>query len=628
MTTQVTPQSSSALEAPAGDTTVRSVRSRIEWLGLAALGIVAVLVFWVFDALPFQDLPAHAGLIAMRHRYAESSFEQRFYVLAPHVGPYSLFRFLGEVFVRVVGPLGAVRALATLPVIATPLALLFARRRLYEDHSPAFGFIGLTLSFSLMTLLGFASYLLGVAVMLVGLTLWLELLVAADDGAPNLRRREFVMAVFTPFIFVAHGHAFVLFLVCAGVACLAAGNVRERLMRLWVLAPAVGLAAWVAWIERGTTTPPGSLPVVPRLAPLFHSFTEKLGLLVTPTLMTRSGIDFLISIFIWIFTIVSTVFTVRSLRTPARIKNGVQREYSRDRFQVDASSRRGGMRPDSNCTESTKWTEYSESDGAKRSEQPASALVRVLDGTRTRRRTAPSEAVPQPPTTKSRQIESGLAADVRHSRALYASAAVLLLAFLALPHAVGWFGFVDGRLVPLVLILPLLGIRRATLPRALVRLLDTGAPVCAATIALLAMIASYKFQAEASGFHEVLAHVPARASLLNLPLDPNSEIFTAHPFVHYDKLTLAERPVVVSDIWFHQGSALYPTPENPAVRLPSSYSESDLKEIDWPAYHLDDWDFVLIRTKPSAGQPSTPNSLVLEEHRGGWWLFRQAAPTQ
>ncbi|MCL2723187.1 MAG: thioesterase family protein [Polyangiaceae bacterium] len=68
-----------------------------------------------------------------------------------------------------------------------------------------------------------------------------------------------------------------------------------------------------------------------------------------------------------------------------------------DRFQVDASSRRPGMRPDSNCTESTKWTEYSESDGAKRSEQPASAL-----------RTAP-----QPPTMKSRQIESGLGRPLR-----------------------------------------------------------------------------------------------------------------------------------------------------------------------------------------------------------------------
>ena len=87
---------------------MRRSSARAAWVGLGAVGALAVLVFWAFDALPFQDLPAHAGLIAMRHRFTEASFESRFFVLAPHIGPYSLFRFLGEVFVRFVGPLGAV----------------------------------------------------------------------------------------------------------------------------------------------------------------------------------------------------------------------------------------------------------------------------------------------------------------------------------------------------------------------------------------------------------------------------------------------------------------------------------------------------------------------------------------
>ena len=105
-------------------------------------------------------------------------------------------------------------------------------------------------------------------------------------------------------------------------------------------------------------------------------------------------------------------------------------------------------------------------------------------------------------------------------------------------------------------------------------------------------------------------------------------MFTAHPFVHYDKLVLAERPIVVSDVWFHQGSALYPTPKNPALRLPESYSESDLKRIDWPAYHLEDWDYVLIRTRPNASQPHTPVGVTLEEHRDGWWLFHNDGHNQ
>jgi hypothetical protein len=538
MATLVTPQPGAIEAADAGREAERAPsRAWAAWAAFGAVGLCAALVFWVYDALPFQDLPAHAGLIAMRHRFPGSPFEQRFFVLAPHLGPYSLFRFLGEGFVRIIGPIGAVRALATLPVVSTPLAMLFARRRLFRDASFAHGYLGIALSFGIMTLLGFASYLLGVAVMLVGLTLWLELCVAADDRTPDLRRREITMAAFGPVMFVAHGHAFVIFLVCAATSCLVAGRRLARIVCLRTLVPALALAAWVAWIEGGTTTPPGSVPIVARFAPLFESAWDKFQLLATPTLMTRTGIDFFASIVVWGFAVACTVLTVRSLRHDA---------------------------PDSRTSRES-----------------------------------------------------------RHARALYACAAVIAAVFLALPHSIGWFGFVDGRLIPIILLLAFLGVRRSALPRPLERALDFGAPVVATTIAALAMVASYRFQDEARGYREVLARVPAEARLLNLPLDPNSDVFVVHPFVHYDKLVLADRPIVVSDVWFHQGSALYPTPANPALRLPSTYSESDLRVIDWPAYQLSDWDYVLIRTRPNATQPFTPDALTLEEHAGGWWLFKR-----
>ncbi len=545
MTTHVTEPAApdavaGAASAPASAHPAGAARTgpRLAWIALGVIGLLAVLVFWVFEALPFMDLPAHAGLIAMRHRFASSEFEQRYFVLAPHIGPYSLFRFLGEVFVRFLGPIGAVRALATLPVVATPLALLFARRRLFADRSPTFGYLGIALSFGFMTLLGFASYLLGVAVMLVALTLWLELMVAVDDRAPDLRRREITMALVAPFVFVAHGHAFVLFLLCAALATVAAGARPRRMLRGVTLAPALSLAGWVAWVERGNTTPAGSVPVVPPLVPVFQRFSAKLDLLVTPTLLTRSGVDFVLAVAIWCLAIACAVATVRSL-----------------------------------------------------------ARASSTFGTR---------------------------AHALHARALYAGAVVVTVLFLALPHTVGWFGFVDGRLVPVVLFLVFLGTRRDALPRGIAYALDVGAPAVGASITTLALVASHAFQAEAAGYREVLAKIPAGSSILNLPLDPNSDVFTAHPFIHYDKLVLADRPVLVSDVWFHQGSAFYPTAENPALRLPPSYSESNLKVIDWPAYHLADWDYVLIRTRPNAEKPHTPDSLTLEEHRGGWWLLRRA----
>jgi hypothetical protein len=155
---------------------------------------------------------------------------------------------------------------------------------------------------------------------------------------------------------------------------------------------------------------------------------------------------------------------------------------------------------------------------------------------------------------------------------------------------------------------------------------DRGAPIAAFASVTIALVASVRFQAEAFGWREVLASVPAEARLLNFPIEPNSDVFTAHPFVHYDKLVLADRPVVVSDLWFHQGSAVYPTAENPAIRLPAEYIESDLHGIDWPAYRLADWDYVLIRTRPGADRPDVPRVLSLAVHRGGWWLFRRAVP--
>jgi hypothetical protein len=402
--------------------------------------------------------------------------------------------------------------------------------------------MGLVLSFGLMTLLGFASYLLGVAVMLVVFTLWLDLMTTVDARASTLRR-EIVVACFAPFVFVAHGHAFLLFLVLAGVSSIATGARLRRVLRLRALLPAIALAAYVAWIERGGTIPAGSVaPTQTALEPHFQGAYDKFTLLITPTLMTRTGIDFALGVVVWIVVISATIATARVLA-----RRGVP-------LESDA-----------------------------RDEGEASRA---------------------------------------HSRALLACAAVVVIMFLALPHAVGWFGFVDGRLVPIVLFLLLMAVRPSALGRWHRAALEKGAPLFAATLTTLALVASYRFQAEAYGYEAVIAEVPREAKLLNLPLDPNSDVFTAHPFIHYDKLALVDRPIVVSDVWFHQGSALYPTAENPSLRLPSSYSESDLREIDWPTYDLSDWDYVLVRTRPNAAAPKVPTSLALTTHKGGWWLFK------
>jgi hypothetical protein len=517
-------------------------RSTAAWVGLGCLTLAAALVFWLFDALPFQDLPAHAGLIALRHRFSGSPFEQRFYVVAPHLGPYSLFRSLGDVLVVPFGAVGAIRVIATLPLVVTPYVLLWSRRRLHGDRSTTAAYFGLALGFGFMTLLGFASYLLGVAVLIVALTVWLELMVEADGGpAARTLRRELAIALIAPCLFLAHGHAFLIFLGMAGVCALATGDRWRRILRARALGPSLALAAWVAWKERASVIPAGSVaPHQAIFAPHFQGPYDKLSLLITPTLITRTGIDAVLGVFVWVVLVLGVVATARSLRAPASAP------------VADATSR-------------------------------------------------------------------------AHSRALLAALAVLAAVFLVLPHSIGWFGFVDGRLVPLLLLLGLLAIRRPALGTWLGGAFERGAPITACGMVAIALGASALFQKEAAGWHEVLDAIPANARVLNLPVDPNSAVFTAHPFVHYDKLVLTERPGVVSDVWFHQGSAIYPTAENPALRLPDTYSESDLRVVDWPAYDLADWDYVLIRTRPGAAEPRVPEALSLAVHKGGWWLYRHGA---
>jgi hypothetical protein len=510
-----------------------ALEHRLQWAGLLLCFALIPAFFCAFEAMPFQDLPAHAGLIALRHRYAASAFDQEFLVLAPHIGPYSLFRFLGEQLMRVVGPLGAVRVLAMLPLFATPAALLYMRRTLFGDRSPLYGYVGLLTTFGLMTLLGFASYQLGVAVMLVALTLWLRLLESADLGL-TARGREVAVVVAAPLVFVAHGHAFLLFLALAGIAAFVGPARKLRLLRLRALVPALLLAAYVARAQRGSVVPEGSAPLNIPMTPTFQGLADKLSLLLTTTLMTRSGVDLLVGVLLWTFGLFVALRTLQRFR----------------RSQVS---------------------------------HPAD----------------------------------------HHRRALLIGGGALLGVFLILPHSVGWFGYVDGRLVPIILMLLLLGADLDAIGAGLRQTAERAVPLGALAVCLVALIAQSRFQREAEGYKEVLAKVPAKASLLNLPLDPNSDVFAAHPFVHYDKLVLTDRDIVVSDMWFHQGSALYPTPKNPALRLPDDYSESNLKSIVWAGYQLKDWDYVLIRTRPGAAQPAIPAALTLHEHRGGWWLFKR-----
>lgn len=479
--------------------------SSLSVCSILAAWCAGVALFWAFPVLPFQDLAAHAGMIAARTRLGQpGALEAGTLVYWPQLGTYSLFRALGGLLAAWLGPLGAVRALATTTWTAYPLALLWARRRTFGDWSATAPLLGMLLVLGLMTLLGFASYQLAGAMVIVANAEWMRLV-----RAPRCARQGAVCAALGLVLVLAHAYAFALFLALAVVAWLAT----TRSLRPWAwLAPAFGLAAysvWSTWLH----SPPMAAALPVNLRVRFGSPLEKLELMVSPTLMTRFGLDAAVSLVLW-----------------------------------------------------------------------ALAFVQVRRGWRG----APA------------------------ARVLAGQAVVVFTAFLLLPHAIGVFGFVDARLLPTALALALLGYDLPAVYAAAAAFVVLGCD----------LIASVRFQAEAHGT-EILDAVPAGGRLLHLPLDPDSDVFAAHPFLHADKLALVERPLVLSDVWFHQGTALYPTAAHPALGLPRSYPFSVLRRAHWDEYRWDDWDYVLVRTRPSGPEADgIPARLTRIDHAGGFWLYR------
>ncbi|MGH7438202.1 MAG: hypothetical protein ACRENE_21160, partial [Polyangiaceae bacterium] len=268
------------------------------WLPATALVAAAAGVLWAFDALPFQDLPAHAGLIALRHRLAAGSpFDRAFYTLSPRFGPYSAFRWAGELLAMRFGPVGAVRMLMTFAVIALPLSVAWARRRLQGDGAVPAMLVGTCLGLGFLTMLGFASYLLGVAALVVAHALAIDALAEAEGPAGLSPRTEGLLATASVVVLLAHGFAFVVFVGLAMSATLA-GTTVARMRYLRALVPSLALACFMAWPARAGSLATDGIQGMPPGAH-FAGPVDKLGLLLSPTLMSRWGIDVAVGCFLW-----------------------------------------------------------------------------------------------------------------------------------------------------------------------------------------------------------------------------------------------------------------------------------------------------------------------------------------
>jgi len=308
--------------------TSRSLARSSPWVLLIVLELGGICAFWVFDALPFVDLSGHAGVFALHKLLLKPGFEHRFFVFWPHLGEYSLFRFLGDTLTRWSNPVTAVRVLGTLPLVATPLAVLLARYRLYGDISPFFPTVGIILCFGYLTMMGLASYMLAIPLLLIVLAEWLRLMSAVDRCA-NTLASEVTVALLAMALFLTHGYAFFVFGFIAGVTAISAGSVVGRLWRLRDFLPATVLVSYSVWAERAANMPANIAPLPASFALYYDPILNKLGLILTPTLFSRTGVDLLIGVSVWIVVIGGVSISNRATSQTRQSSAPDRRDYIR-----------------------------------------------------------------------------------------------------------------------------------------------------------------------------------------------------------------------------------------------------------------------------------------------------------
>ncbi|KAH2819649.1 hypothetical protein KXV85_003482, partial [Aspergillus fumigatus] len=143
--------------------------------------------------------------------------------------------------------------------------------------------------------MGFASYMLAIAVFIVTVAEWLHLIARQEAAA----LAETKVALLSVILFVSHGFAFVVFIVVATVTSISNGLGTSLIARLRTLGPAVAAMCYSFWIEHVDRQP--DFLTAP-LTVHFQNIVDKISLFATPTLTTRTGIDLMIGIVIWIST--------------------------------------------------------------------------------------------------------------------------------------------------------------------------------------------------------------------------------------------------------------------------------------------------------------------------------------
>ena len=280
---------------------------------LVVLGLVVAGGFMLFPLLPHQDLPAHAGLLAVRQRLESSALLGQHFQQGALLGPYTSFLALAQLLGAGFGADVGMRMLAAIATLALPAALLVARHRVVGDGWVGAGYLGLVLALGFPAALGLMSFLLGQAALVLAVAQLSRVMFPAtapsiahgahgtdgtdgqgpfaDPGASAAWRAEALLALLALATALSHGFSFVLLALIAVISLRAPGSPRGAWIHLRALAPAGAALVAAALRDRGF------YPAGPERSLIhYDGLLSKLALLVLPATSTRLLVDALIGL--------------------------------------------------------------------------------------------------------------------------------------------------------------------------------------------------------------------------------------------------------------------------------------------------------------------------------------------
>jgi hypothetical protein len=186
----------------------RLLEERVPEILLVVAGLIIVAPLWSTLRPPIQDLPQHVAAVRVLSCFRDPSYRfQDYFTLTLGRTQYLTVYLLAALLAKVTGPIFATKAVLSLALLATPLALLRLVRAL--KRNPALAFFGLPFVFNVHVAYGFLNFVAAIPLLLLGLA------IAVEQHHQPTRQGAVALSTVLIFCFLTHVVPFGLLVVAS-----------------------------------------------------------------------------------------------------------------------------------------------------------------------------------------------------------------------------------------------------------------------------------------------------------------------------------------------------------------------------------------------------------------------------